>query len=532
MFPSTYRPWRAVVATGVVCAVIASAAPPGHADVIPPSCPTRHVTAGHLVPALPDILVNAGTPTVTVRGHTAGTCGRAADGSLRLQAAEPVWFQAPTRAALTTRTVAAHRVSVVRAPATGTTDTELTAGVPATGESWVGLRFRLSDAAPSPGLSGLLVTRVVVRTPPTIDPLPAVLPHDNAGARLAGTAWPGDDVLVETPQRRVVCRTFAGADGRWTCQAGAFPYGSTTVTARQQGTGANNPAYPHLASTGLPDQVSDAVTTRVITADPAVLVELSNGTPSVGDVVSYAITATNVGPDTALGVRVDSPLPAGLRYVSSSATAGTYDPATGAWTGIGDLPSMARQRLTIEARVEARGSLSLPATISATGASDGVATSRLHGVDGLADWNLNPANDTTRAELTTAPSADPRLVKRVDRTVSEVGDVVRYTLDATNNGPDTATGVVVHDPLPAGLEFVSADTDVGAFDPRTNRWTIGELSPTATARLVLSTRVVRAGVLTNRATIEASGARHGPASGPAANTDATNDASVAVITVR
>ncbi|GAA1831101.1 hypothetical protein GCM10009682_57190 [Luedemannella flava] len=491
---------------------------------------------GSLAPGLPGVLVNAGTPTVTVRGHTRDTCGRAPDATLHLWAAEPTWYQAATRDALGTHAVDAARVEVTRDEATGTTDTEVAASVPASGESWVGVRYRIPDAATRLGRpvshSGLAATRIVVRTPPTIDPLPAVLPHDNGDTTLTGTAWPGDTVRVGTPTGRLICETFAEPDGRWTCPSTSFPHGATEITVRQVGAGPNNPAYPGLDSTGLPDQTGNVVRTRVITADPAVLVEVDNGTPSVGETVTYTVTAVNLGPDTAAGVGVVATLPAGVRYVSSTATAGTFDPATGAWTGIGDLGPMARRELTISGRVVAEGSYTLSATISATGATDGVGTSRLRGADGVADWNLNAANDTDAAVVATAPSADPRLLKRVSRPVSQVGDIVRYTLVATNAGPDTATDVVVYDPLPRGLEFVSARSNVGLFDERTNRWTIGDLPTTVTARLVLRTRVVRQGVIRNAATVRAGGARRGAASGPDANTDVTNDASVAVITVR
>jgi len=47
--------------------------------------------------------------------------------------------------------------------------------------------------------------------------------------------------------------------------------------------------------------------------------------------------------------------------------------------------------------------------------------------------------------------------KVVSSSTVEVGDTVRYRLQVTNRGPDTAPGpIVVRDPLPAGLELVAA----------------------------------------------------------------------------
>jgi uncharacterized repeat protein (TIGR01451 family) len=47
-------------------------------------------------------------------------------------------------------------------------------------------------------------------------------------------------------------------------------------------------------------------------------------------------------------------------------------------------------------------------------------------------------------------------VKSADRSAAGPGDLVTYTLKATNHGPDTANGVKITDPLPPEVEFVSA----------------------------------------------------------------------------
>src|SRR4029077_21264097 len=81
-------------------------------------------------------------------------------------------------------------------------------------------------------------------------------------------------------------------------------------------------------------------------ADLSVRKSVSNPTPNVGDTLTYTVRVTNNGPDGATGVVLSDVLPSGVSYQSSSATAGTYDPSTRAWT-VGAVASGATQTLTI-----------------------------------------------------------------------------------------------------------------------------------------------------------------------------------------
>ncbi|AKD56798.1 T9SS C-terminal target domain-containing protein [Spirosoma radiotolerans] len=85
------------------------------------------------------------------------------------------------------------------------------------------------------------------------------------------------------------------------------------------------------------------------------------GPYSIGQKITYAITATNNGPITATSVNISDVLPTSLTYVSST-PAGQYNPATGIWT-IGTMTNGSNRNLLIEATVVKAGSIKNTAII-------------------------------------------------------------------------------------------------------------------------------------------------------------------------
>ena len=51
----------------------------------------------------------------------------------------------------------------------------------------------------------------------------------------------------------------------------------------------------------------------------------------VGEEVTWIITASNLGPDTAKNTKIYNKLPQGLKYIKHSTTKGTFNPKTGIW---------------------------------------------------------------------------------------------------------------------------------------------------------------------------------------------------------
>src|SRR5690606_24339341 len=96
---------------------------------------------------------------------------------------------------------------------------------------------------------------------------------------------------------------------------------------------------------------------------------------------------------------------------------------------------------------------------------------------------------------------DLKIFKEVNNTTPNAGSNAIFTLTAENLGPDDATGVSVNDVLPNGYTFISSVPSVGAYNPSTGVWTIGDLVNGNNATLQITAKVLATGSYTNTATI-------------------------------
>jgi uncharacterized repeat protein (TIGR01451 family) len=188
---------------------------------------------------------------------------------------------------------------------------------------------------------------------------------------------------------------------------------------------------------------TDSVTETPQQADLALAKTVSNAAPNVGAQIAFTVTLTNNGPDAATGVQVTDLLPAGLTFVSATASLGAYDGLTGLWN-VGTLASGTGATLIIQTTVVSPDAQTNTATI--TDAEEG-------------------NNEASATE--TPQRADLAVAKVVSDPTPNVGDTITFTVTLTNSGPDAATGVTVTDLLPAGLTFVSAIPTQGIYTSAT-----------------------------------------------------------------
>lgn len=99
-------------------------------------------------------------------------------------------------------------------------------------------------------------------------------------------------------------------------------------------------------------------------ADLNITKTVDNTSPQVEDTVIYTIIVRNNGPDTSSGVTVTDILPEGMKYVSSHANYGSYNPSTGIWS-IDYLPNGAVATLTITSTVLRAGDITNTARVRA-----------------------------------------------------------------------------------------------------------------------------------------------------------------------
>ena len=315
---------------------------------------------------------------------------------------------------------------------------------------------------------------------------------------------------------------------------GALPAGGTetfTLIAHVNpnttaGTVLTNTANVSTTTTDLtPGNNSSTVTTSVGTqADLSVT---NNDAPDpvfVGNQLTYTIAFMNNGASDAQGVSLSDVLPAGTTFVSAT--------APGGWTSttpaVGGTGTVSFTKATTTASEAGTFTIVVAASASAAGAT-------LSNTATVSSSTTDPTPGNNSATTTTiVGGVDLVLTNSDSNTTIAPGGTVTYALGYTNSGFTTATGVVLTETLPAGMNFLAADntgwTQVGA----TNQYTfaVGSVATGASGSVNFITHVVAVapaglGTIANTASI-ADDSTHGtditPGNNAATDTDTLNAA--------
>ncbi|MDD2673239.1 MAG: Calx-beta domain-containing protein, partial [Flavobacterium sp.] len=202
--------------------------------------------------------------------------------------------------------------------------------------------------------------------------------------------------------------------------------------------------------------------TVTLCTDLGITKTVDSSSPCVGSNVEFTIKVTDLGPNNATGVSVNDLLPAGYDFVSSNASIGSYNSATGIWS-IGDLNNSDIVTLKVTAKVKSSGSYTNTATIVAS------------------QPDSNATNNTASAATTPISSTPPAVNAGDDKSLA--CGVITVKLDG-NNPSSSATGkwTIV---TGTGGSFVSDTNQKTDFTGTlgttyTLRWTISNASCTST----------------------------------------------------
>ena len=220
-----------------------------------------------------------------------------------------------------------------------------------------------------------------------------------------------------------------------------------------------------------------------ITINPAADLEIEktvdDSEPEFGSHVYWTIVVRNNGPDSAHNVQVSDLFSNELIYVSDDGE-GDYNPETGIWD-IGTLDADEEVSLEICSIVNKTGLITNHANVTA------------HEYD--YDMDNNQADESVEIEL----SADVSVIKKVNNTSPNYNDLITWTVEIFNNGPDNATNVEVIDVLPDGLLLINSTGTKGQFID--GLWTIDLLEKDEVQKLELICKVTKTGNITNIANV-------------------------------
>ena len=219
---------------------------------------------------------------------------------------------------------------------------------------------------------------------------------------------------------------------------------------------------------------------------------------TAGTNVSYTIVVGSSGPSDATSVVVSDVTPSGLTFVQNTGDCTTSFPCA-----LGTIP--AGQARTITAVFAVPLGYAGPSPILNTATVVSTAN--------------DPDSSNNSDSVTTAvnPASADLTITKTGEAAARPGDAISYVLTVANVGPSDALAVVVGDPTPAGLTFVSNSGDCTTPFP----CSLGTLT-TGQTRTITATFAVDAdvgpGTVVNTATVSSPTIDPAPASNTAAFT--------------
>ena len=196
--------------------------------------------------------------------------------------------------------------------------------------------------------------------------------------------------------------------------------------------------------------------------------------------VEWTLIVKNNGPSDATGVEVTDLLPDGLTYVCSEGD-GDYT-SNGTWF-VGNIASGQSRELRIISRADKTGSFDNVATVIGN------------------EYDYDDSNNKAIESLTVNPAADLSITKTVSKAESYVDDIITYTIEITNNGPDAAENIRVNEVMDKSLILKSFSLASGDYDAESNVWTIKSLANGEKTSLYINAVATKEGLVHNKVSV-------------------------------
>lgn len=273
-------------------------------------------------------------------------------------------------------------------------------------------------------------------------------------------------------------------------------------------------SYSSGAFTGISN--SNTITTPVYQAAIGINKLASETNATLGDQISYTLVVTNNG-TIATQVNITDTIPSGLTFIPDSVTVnGTARPGASPLTGIALGSLLPGATSTIVFRTSLT-TLPSPPTLENQGAAS--YTYQLPSGRNLSGSSLS--------NVVRIPASSPNISisKTVNTPDATVGDVLTYTVVATNAGSSAVQNLVISD-TPTGSEFVSGSVTINGTAARNasplSGIAVGALNSSSSVTVTYQTRVTSVpstGSVSNRASAAfTSGSFNGVSSSVTVNT--------------
>ncbi|MEP7202728.1 MAG: hypothetical protein ABI894_08970 [Ilumatobacteraceae bacterium] len=325
-----------------------------------------------------------------------------------------------------------------------------------------------------------------------------------------------------------VCGTASGSGSIATtadlASGGSVTYTLTaTIDAAASGTVANTATVAVPVGVADPDN-SDNVSTDIDSLTPSVdlsITKTDNVTSAVpGTATTYTINVANSGPSTAVDAQITDVLTTEITGATWTCAA-TGGASCDTPTGSGDVSMLAR--------LPVGGSVTVSLIASINPAATGFLVNSAVVTEPAGVIDTDPSDNVATDSDTLTPIADLSISKTDGLATALPGDMVTYTVVATNNGPSWVSGAVVTDTMPAGLTGVTWTCVPGAGSGCATPSGTGDISaavdmaPGASALFTIDATIDlnQLGAVTNTATVDAPPGISDPDGSNNAATDST-----------